>query len=220
MKKFTTILFDLDGTLLDTAQDMAYALNILLRERGKKALPFSEIRPMVSHGTPALIQLGFGINNTDSGYAALRERFLAIYMQHLVRYTRPFPGMLDLLNHFTKVGLQWGIVTNKPAYLAEPLLKTLGLFNQSACIVSGDTLDKCKPHPDPIWHACKLARCHVEETLYIGDSLNDITAGNHAGATTLVALYGYIATNEDPLSWGATGSIKHPKDVLAWIATA
>ena len=215
-----TILFDLDGTLLDTAPDLADALNTLLQENQREALPYEHIRPVVSHGGMALIKLGFNIDSSDAAFEALRQRLLDIYRENISRHTQPFPGINELLDNIEQRGLNWGIVTNKPGWLTEPLLKDLGLFERAACVVSGDTLAERKPHPAPMLHASKLANSPPPHYVYIGDAQRDIEAGNNAGMQTLVALFGYLQDGDDPRSWNASSMIEHPQDLLAWLDNA
>jgi phosphoglycolate phosphatase len=212
-----TILFDLDGTLLDTAPDLADALNTVLLENQHSPLPFEDIRPVVSHGGIALIELGFSLDRSDPAFEPLRQRLLEVYRENVSRRTQPFPGITELLDKLEQRGLNWGIVTNKPAWLTEPLLKDLGLFDRAACVVSGDTLDERKPHPAPMLHASKLANSRPEQCAYIGDAQRDIEAGNNAGMQTLVALFGYLQEADEPDTWNANNMIKHPQDLLAWL---
>ena len=215
-----TILFDLDGTLLDTAPDLADALNTLLQENQREALPYEHIRPVVSHGGMALIKRGFNIDSSDAAFEVLRQRLLDIYRENISRHTQPFPGINELLDNIEQRGLNWGIVTNKPGWLTEPLLKDLGLFERAACVVSGDTLAERKPHPAPMLHASKLANSPPHQCVYIGDAQRDIEAGNNAGMQTLVALFGYLQDGDDPRSWNASSMIEHPQDLLAWLDNA
>jgi 2-phosphoglycolate phosphatase len=212
-----TVLFDLDGTLADTAPDLAYALNTLLQEHHKPALPYATVRPVASHGAAGLIELGFGIARDAPGFTPLRERFIAIYRVHLTRETRLFPGMPELLDRLAARGLNWGIVTNKPAFLTDPLIEQLGLRDDAACVVSGDTTANRKPHPGPMLHASQLAGSKPEECLYVGDAARDIEAGNAAGMQTLVALFGYIGEQDHPEAWGANGLIRAPEEILDWL---
>jgi 2-phosphoglycolate phosphatase len=212
-----TVLFDLDGTLLDTARDMAYALNETLRERGKPALPLECIRPHVSHGSRALLALGFGLDSGDPGYDAARERLLAIYRDNLARETRLFPGMEIVLETLERNGLNWGVVTNKPAWLTDPLMTAMNLTSRASCIVSGDTTGNSKPHPEPLLHACRQAGSQPGQCIYVGDAPRDIEAGKNAGLQTLVALFGYLGPRDRPESWGADGSIERPEDLLVWL---
>jgi 2-phosphoglycolate phosphatase len=215
--RLRTVLFDLDGTLADTAPDLAYALNCVLRQQGRATLPYEVIRPVVSHGGAALISLGFGLGPDHAGYDNLREELLRIYKENLTRATTLFPGMAELLDTLEQRGMNWGVVTNKPSWLTDPLMAQLGLRRRAACIVSGDTTANRKPHPEPMLHACQLAGSSAPECLYVGDAERDIEAGRRAGMHTLVALFGYIDTQDTPGLWGADALIRHPLDVLAWI---
>jgi phosphoglycolate phosphatase len=212
-----TILFDLDGTLLDTAPDLADALNTVLLENQRSPLPLEDIRPVVSHGGIALIELGFNLDSSDPAFGPLRQRLLEVYRDNVSRRTQPFPGITDLLDNLEQRGLNWGVVTNKPGWLTEPLLKDLDLFDRAACVVSGDTLDERKPHPAPMLHASELANSRPEQCVYIGDAQRDIEAGNNAGMQTLVALFGYLQETDQPRTWNANSLIEHPQDLLAWL---
>ena len=215
--KVRYVLFDLDGTLVDTALDMASALNQALATHGKPPLPFEKIRPVVSLGSAAMILAGFNITETATDFIPLRDEFLEIYRNNLTRHSRLFPGMEQVLAELEKNGSRWGIVTNKPGWLTRPLLQGLGLDTRTNCIVSGDTLNHRKPHPAPLLHACQLLNCAPNDTLYAGDARRDVEAGINAGMTTLVAAYGYIGAADDPESWGADGLINSPAEILRWI---
>jgi len=211
------VLFDLDGTLADTAPDMAQALNLLLKEKDYQPLPFDTIRPWVSHGGLALVRLGFGEERGDVKLENLRQRFLEIYAENLCRETRLFPGIPQLLAILSENGFNWGVVTNKPGYLTEPLVAQLTIQPPPACIVSGDTTTNRKPHPEPMLLACNQAGSDPHECLYVGDAERDIHAGKQAGMKTLVALFGYITDSEDPETWGADGMIRAPMEVFDWL---
>lgn len=217
MSSLRTVLFDLDGTLADTAPDMAHALNLLLKEKDYEPLPFDTIRPWVSHGGLALVRLGFGEERGDVELENLRQRFLEIYAENLCRETHLFPGIAQLLAMLSENGFNWGVVTNKPGYLTEPLVAQLTIQPPPACIVSGDTTTNRKPHPEPMLLACKQAGSDPHECLYVGDAERDIHAGKQAGMKTLVALFGYITDSEDPETWGADGMIRAPMEVFDWL---
>ncbi|MBI5617644.1 MAG: phosphoglycolate phosphatase [Gammaproteobacteria bacterium] len=216
----THVLFDLDGTLLDTAPDLAYALNALCVRHGRPALPYETIRPQVSHGGAALVRLGFGIDDHAPGFEALRRELLDLYHANVARASRLFDGMDALLETIERAGLVWGIVTNKPGWLTAPLLDALGLESRPACVVSGDTLPQRKPHPAPLLHAAACMDGAPARCLYIGDAARDIEAGHAAGMITMAALYGYIPADEDPLSWNATAYVATPPDIGRWLALA
>lgn len=214
----TTVLFDLDGTLADTAPDLAFALNRLRLEQGRQELPFAAIRDHVSHGSTALVRIGFPeLDPKGDAFARLRQRFLEIYNENLYLDTRLFPGIESLLAYLEKQRMRWGVVTNKPAFLTDPLMRALGLFERAACVVSGDTTDERKPHPKPLLHACELAASAPAQCLYVGDASRDIEAGRAAGMHTLVALYGYIDDTQVPQDWGADGMIDDPRQILDWL---
>lgn len=213
-----TVLFDLDGTLADTAPDLAYALNCVLEEQGHPPLPFAAIRPIVSHGGIALIRFGFGLAPDHPRFATLRQRLLDIYRENITARTRLFPGINELLSQLEKQGLNWGVVTNKPGWLTDPLMEGLQLRTRAATIVSGDTLGERKPHPAPMLLACREAGSEPAQCLYLGDAERDILAGRNAGMRTLIALYGYIGDDDTPEAWGADGAVDDPKDTLAWLA--
>lgn len=212
-----TVLFDLDGTFADTAPDLAHALNRLLAEEGRAPLPFESIRPVVSHGSPGLLRLGFGLDPSDEAYARLRERLLALYAQNLCRATRLFPGIAELLAAIAARGGNWGIVTNKPGFLTAPLLKALAPPYPPACVVSGDSTAHRKPHPEPLLAACALAGSRPSQCVYVGDAERDIEAGRRAGMKTLVALFGYISDEDDPRRWEADGMVRAPHEILKWL---
>lgn len=217
MSHIRTVLFDLDGTLADTAPDLAFALNEVLREQGCAPLPFEQIRPVVSHGGLALIKLGFNIDETAPQFDALRQRLLAIYREHIVRHTTLFEGMAELLAEIEARGLNWGVVTNKPGWLTEPLLEGLALKARAATIISGDTLNERKPHPAPMLLACEQAGSTAAQCLYVGDAERDIEAGRNAGMQTLVALFGYIGDNDHPEQWQADGMVENAHAIMAWL---
>lgn len=212
-----TILFDLDGTLLDTAPDLAAALNQVLVENQRDPLPFASIRPWVSHGGVALIGNGFKLKPEHPDFEPLRQRLLEIYRANIAKQTRLFPGMAEVLDELDTRQLKWGVVTNKPGWLTEPLLEQLNLYSRCACIVSGDTLKQRKPHPAPLLHACAITGSQANECLYIGDAQRDIEAGRNAKMMTLIALFGYIDETEQPSEWQADGMLEQPSDILKWL---
>ena len=211
------VLFDLDGTFADTAPDLAYALNRLLAAHGRPPADYRRVREAASHGGRALIQVGFGLNPDHADFERLRQALLTLYRNDIQRHTRLFAGMPELLDRLEQQGLRWGLVTNKPGWLAEPLIAALGLHGRPTCVVSGDTTDHAKPHPGPILHACKLTASEPAACLYVGDAERDIRAGRSAGTATLVALFGYIGAQDRPREWGADGCIEHPLQVLDWL---
>jgi 2-phosphoglycolate phosphatase len=210
------VLFDLDGTLLDTAPDMIGALNALRLERGLKALPFDAARSSVSHGSTRLVKLGFPAADPLE-FAVLQRRFLELYRSDLGTHTRLFAGMDSVLSQLSARGVASGIVTNKPGWLTDPLLDQLGLRDRFACVVSGDTVSERKPHPLPMLHAAKLAGVDPDSCIYVGDAERDVQAAHAAGMPALVATYGYLHADEDWRAWGGDGFVQQPIDLLGWL---
>ncbi|MBE0439837.1 MAG: HAD-IA family hydrolase [Gammaproteobacteria bacterium] len=217
MQDFTAILFDLDGTLVDTAPDLAFALNSLLEEQGKSILPYETIRPIASNGADGLLELGFGSSDHDDLLPTLRERLLAIYQDNISRQSKLFGGMNEVLSALEQANITWGIITNKPAFLTDPLVKNLALHHRARCVVSGDTTPYSKPHPAPMMHACQLINVPPERCIYIGDAARDIEAGKNANMRTVAALYGYVGESDNPDNWQADAHINHPSEILQWI---
>jgi phosphoglycolate phosphatase len=209
-------MFDLDGTLLDTAPDMIGALNSLLAENRLDPLPEAGVRSSVSHGSSRLVRLGFP--EADSArFAALQNRFLEIYGATLSARTRLFAGMDSVLAELPRRGLKMGVITNKPARLTDALLAALGLSAKFVCVISGDTLSERKPHPLPMLHAANLAGAAPGDCLYLGDAERDVQAAHAAGMQAVVATYGYLASDEDWRAWGGDGFIDRPIDLLGWL---
>jgi phosphoglycolate phosphatase len=208
-----SILFDLDGTLADTAPDLSNALNAVRLSYKLPKLPIETIRPTVSQGAGVMIKVVFGIDEDDPEFDVIREKFLNIYSDNIAEETNLFKGIEGVLKKLEDDKKIWGIVTNKSSWLTIPLLKALSLDKRSACIVCGDTTGYTKPHPAPIIHACKQLKCDPVSTLFIGDAERDIKAGIEAGTKTAVALYGYINETDNPENWGADRMIKSPDEI-------
>ena len=196
------MLFDLDGTLVDTAPDMVRALQEMQLHHGVAPVGYDEGRANVSNGAMGLLRVGFPDSN-DVQRQGLVCEFVERYATRLADESRLFAGMATLLDKLDAGGLPWGIVTNKPSHLSEPLLELLDLAQRCVCIVSGDTLEQRKPHPAPLLHACKLAGVVPTDAIYVGDASRDIEAGRAAGMATIGAGYGYITFDDDPGAWGA-----------------
>jgi 2-phosphoglycolate phosphatase len=214
--RIDAVLFDLDGTLLDTAPDMIAALNGLRAEEGLDALPYDMARTQVSHGSSGLVSLAFPAAS-GSAFETLRTRFLALYNDRLADETRLFEGCEGVLDALEADGRPWGIVTNKPAFLTTPLLAALDLSRRAGCVVSGDTLPQRKPHPAPLLHAAMLLGIAPAHCLYVGDAERDIQSARAAGMAVLVARYGYLGPDDDPVAWAPDGEIQTPADLLGWI---
>jgi phosphoglycolate phosphatase len=208
------VLFDLDGTLIDTAPDMVGALNNLLIEEKRAPLPLESIRPYVSQGGLVLTRLGFNGHVDEAEIEPLRQRFLQHYRAIVAEESRLFDGYDTVLADLEARAIPWGIVTNKPEWLTHPLLEQLGLAARSAVVIGGDTLAQRKPHPLPLQVAAERIGVACDKCVYVGDDERDIIAGRAAGMQTLVAAYGYIEEGCDFHEWNADGVIDDPADLL------
>ena len=208
------ILFDLDGTLIDTAADMGGALNNLLLEEGLEPLPLDTIRPLVSQGGLVLTRLGFAGKVAEREIEPLRQRFLQHYHANVADESKLFDGYAEILDELEARSIPWGIVTNKPEWLTHPLLEQLDLAQRSGVVIGGDTLAQRKPHPLPLQVAAERLRVSCNNCIYVGDDERDIIAGKAASMKTLVAAYGYIEDATDIATWEADGVIDLPDDLL------
>lgn len=208
------VLFDLDGTLADTAPDLGFALNQQRLARGMPELPIEAVRSHASSGARGLLKIGFGIEPGQSGYDALRDEFLDIYEDNLARSSRLFPGVSALLEQIERRGLRWGIVTNKAERFTFPLLRALTLIERAACVICGDTTPNPKPHPAPLLAAAEKLGIPAQQCIYVGDDERDVQAGHAAGMPVVVARYGYLGNGKPPEQWGADGFIDTPAGLL------
>ncbi len=218
MTSIRAVLFDLDGTLLDTAPDLIFALNRLREEHDLPALDAAIIKPLAGLGSKFMIKQAFNIDDKDPAYPSLREQFLAFYQQHLVDSTQFFPQVETVLTHLDQQGIPWGIVTNKLTRHTQALLHALNLSHRPACVICGDSLATIKPDPAPILYACRLLKQDPLNCVYVGDTHSDVKASKAAGTKSLVALYGYRQADEDPYSWQADGYIQNPTEIIDWLA--
>ncbi len=208
------VLFDLDGTLIDTAPDMGGALNNLLIEENYPALPLADIRPFVSQGGLVLTRLGFAGRVGEDEIEPLRQRFLGHYRAIVADNSRLFDGCEAVLDRLESRGISWGIVTNKPEWLTHPLLQQLDLAGRAGVVIGGDTLPRRKPDPLPLTVAAERLGVDCRRCLYLGDDQRDIVAGKAAGMKTMVAAWGYIEPTIDYSAWGADAEIDHPLDLI------
>ena len=199
---FHGVLFDLDGTLVDTAPDMVAVLQAMQASHGREPVTYELGRSQVSNGAIGLLRTGFPGIEINIG-DALHQEYLERYAEALCESSRVFAGLEVLLDRLDAEGCLWGVVTNKPEHLTNPLLEALGLASRSACTVSGDSLPVRKPDPAPLLLACDMAGIDACRSIYIGDALRDIEAGLRAGMATIAAAYGYITEDDDPYNWGA-----------------
>jgi phosphoglycolate phosphatase len=213
----SAVLFDLDGTLADSAGDLASAVNRIRRERGLAPVSVAALRPHASAGARGLLGAGMGVTPNDAEYTLLRDRFLAYYAEALAETTALFDGIGCVLDALDVRGLRWGIVTNKAERFTQPVVEALGLTTRARAIVSGDTTAHPKPHPAPLLHAAELLEVAAAQCVYVGDDLRDVIAGNAAGMATIVAEYGYLGEPGCADDWPATGWIDAPLRLLDWL---
>jgi phosphoglycolate phosphatase len=215
----SVVLFDLDGTLADSAGDLALALNRIRDARGMEPVPPEELRPYASSGARGLLHRGMGVTTDHPEYEALREAFLVNYEACLATTTRLFAGIPEVLDDIEARGLRWGIVTNKHMRFTQRVIAALDLAQRAAVVVAGDTTAHAKPHPAPLLHAAKEVGVAPSRCVYVGDDLRDVEAGNAAGMPTIVAGYGYMGVGGDPRQWPATGWIDEPLQLRPWLPT-
>lgn len=207
------VFFDLDGTLIDTAPDMALALNLQLKVHNKKPLAFSEIRPWVSHGAAAMLKIGFQITPGDADFESFRNEYLQIYSENLAVDSKLFPDLDKLLTSLDARNIHWGVVTNKPEFLAIPLMAELGLKDRAASIVCGDTIKPSKPSPTPLFLACKEVKVTANQCVYVGDAIRDIQAAKSAGMYAIAAKYGYITEEDNFDSWNPDQTVTSSEEL-------
>ncbi|HEX7637592.1 MAG TPA: phosphoglycolate phosphatase [Burkholderiaceae bacterium] len=211
------VLFDLDGTLVDSAPDLAGAANRLRADHGLPPLPLAQLRPMVGSGARGMIGIAFGVKPGESRFEPLRDAFLDHYRQGLLMETRPFEGIEALLARLEAAGMPWGIVTNKATRYTLPIVEGLGLARRAAVVVCGDTTPHSKPHPEPLLSAARTIGVAPQSLAYVGDDLRDALAARAAGMPMLAAAWGYLGQGEPVSAWGADAVADAPADVLAWL---
>ena len=220
MAKIHAVLFDLDGTLIDSAPDLAGAGNDMRAARGLAALPFEQFRPMVGSGARGMVGIALQIGPADADFIALRDEFLLRYEQRMTKQTQVFDAMRPVLEALQAQGMPWGIVTNKAQRFTEPLVRALGLHARAATVVSGDTTPHAKPHPAPLLEAARQMKIEPQHCIYVGDDLRDVQAGRAAGMGTVAAAWGYLGIGEPIATWGADHVIESPARLLHLLAMA
>jgi N-acetyl-D-muramate 6-phosphate phosphatase len=216
--KVKAVLFDLDGTLIDSAPDLAGAANDMRLARGLPELPYSSFRPMVGSGARGMVGAGFSVDPDQAEFAALRDEFLSRYEQRMTQLTRVFSDVLPVLAALEAATVPWGIVTNKATRFASPLVEALNLQHRAAVLIAGDTTPYSKPHPEPLLEAARRIKVHPSECAYVGDDLRDVQAGRAAGMMTVAVRWGYLGFSEPIDAWGAHHIAALPADILALLA--
>ncbi|WP_323814641.1 HAD-IA family hydrolase [Cellvibrio sp. NN19] len=212
-KTIRAVMFDLDGTLLDTAPDFIVVVNQLLVEQGRPALPADTIRAGVSNGSKALIKLAFAIDEDNEQFEPLRQRLLELYLQNHSVHTKPFPGINELIAQLAAHNILWGIATNKPAMYTLPLMVDMNIQPPPASIICPDHVSAPKPNPESLFLAGTQLSCTPQEIIFIGDHKRDIDCGRDAGSITIAATYGYLDEGEDPATWNADHSVNHADEI-------
>lgn len=207
------VLFDLDGTLFDTAPDFILVLNQLRRQEQLPPLTDAAVRAVVSNGARAMIELGFGVQEGDARFESLRKRFLDLYLGHLAVKTLPFPGIEALLDRLAAANIAWGIVTNKPLTYTAPLLRAFPHLPAAGAVICPEHVAKRKPHPEAMLLACAQIGCQPEEAIYVGDHRRDIDAGRAAGMPTIACNYGYIDNGDDPANWNPDHRVDSAEEI-------
>lgn len=208
------VLFDLDGTLIDSAPDLGAAANAMRVRRGRAPLPLADYRPLAGAGARGMLQVAFDIGPGQDGFEPLKHEFFTEYQACLTRTTYAFDGVDALIASLVGSGVPWGVVTNKGERFTLPLTRAMPLFDSAATVISGDTTPHAKPHPEPLFEAARRLALSPADCLYVGDDLRDIQAGQAAGMRTVAALYGYLGLGADVAAWGADASISSPSGLL------
>jgi 2-phosphoglycolate phosphatase len=216
----SAVLFDLDGTLIDSAPDLAGAVNDLRQAHGLPALALAALRPMVGAGARGMVGVAFGVKPGDSTFEALRDAFLARYAQRMLSQTAVFDDMQPVLRALEQSGVRWGVVTNKAARFTEPIVDGLGLRHRMAALVCGDTTPHSKPHPAPLLEAARQLGVDSSACVYVGDDARDVVAGRAAGMATLAAQWGYLGDGDGVHEWGADAVLNVPSELLNWLQLA
>ncbi len=214
------VLFDLDGTLVDSAPDLAGAANELRAARGLPALPYERLRPMVGTGARGMVGTALGVKPGDDGFEALRDEFLALYERRLLRETAVFAAVEPMLQRLEACAVPWGIVTNKALRFAAPLVEGLALHTRAAVLIGGDSTPHAKPHPAPLLEAARRLGLAPQACAYVGDDHRDVVAGRAAGMATAAAGWGYLGAGEAIGDWGADIVVDAPPALLHWLELA
>ncbi|MBX3621586.1 MAG: phosphoglycolate phosphatase [Rhizobacter sp.] len=220
MAAIRAVLFDLDGTLIDSAPDLAGAGNDMRTARGLEPLPFERLRPMVGAGARGMLGVAMEVTPDDDDFIALRDEFLARYEQRMTRLTRIFDEVVPVLDALQASAMPWGIVTNKAERFTLPLVHALGLQSRAAALVSGDTTPHSKPHPAPLLEAARQLNLPPQQCIYVGDDLRDVLAGRAAGMGTVAAAWGYLGQGDPVHAWGADHLIESPAQLLNLLGLA
>ena len=216
-RRISAVLFDLDGTLIDSAPDLASSVNAMLQQRGRATLPYATLRPHAGSGARGMLGTAFDVRPAMAEYEALKDEFYWAYERRMLEQTRLFDAVASLLDALDERQLPWGIVTNKALRFAQPGAQALGLWQRAGALVAGDCTPHTKPHPAPLLEAARRMGLVPERCVYVGDDPRDIAAGRAAGMATLAAAWGYLGPDSPPQAWGADRVLDHPSELLHWL---
>ena len=219
-ENIAAVLFDLDGTLIDSAPDLGAAADLMRVSRGMSSLGLETYRPLAGSGARGMLSIAFGMGPQDPQFESMREEFFCNYEQCMTQRTYAFDGVAEMISSLAQSRLPWGVVTNKSARFTEPLTRGMPLFATAGAVVSGDTTPHAKPHPEPLLEAARRLGVEPTRCIYVGDDERDIIAGLAAGMGTVAADYGYLGDKADTAAWGAHARIKSPQELLQLLARA
>jgi phosphoglycolate phosphatase len=219
-ENISAVLFDLDGTLIDSAPDLGAAADQMRVSRGLPSLALDSYRPLAGSGARGMLSVAFGMTPQDPQFDTMREEFFCNYERCMTQRTYAFDGVAEMIRQLAEIGLQWGVVTNKSARFTEPLTRGMRLFTSAGAVISGDTTPHAKPHPAPLFEAARRLGLEPGRCIYVGDDERDIQAGLAAGMGTVAAEYGYLGDKADTSTWGAHARIKSPQELLQLLARA
>ena len=214
MPKIAAVLFDLDGTLLDSALDFHFVINQMLEQRGRQNLPLENLKHYVSNGARAMVSYAFDIDDKHPQFESLKTEFLQQYLQHLNVKSVLYPGVTQLKDFLHSHSIPWGVVTNKPALYTDLIMRQQQLSDHAAAVICPDHVSKTKPDPEPLFLACQQMQVEAENCCYVGDHIRDIQAGNSAGMKTIGCNYGYLNKGEQSSSWGADFTVDQPRQII------
>lgn len=213
-KPLRAVLFDLDGTLIDTAPDFAFVIDVMRKRRKLESIPYASVLQTVSDGSRGMVKMAFDALEDSAEFEALRQELLALYIEHLADSSQLFPGMEDVLRDIETRGLRWGVVTNKPVLYAEPLMRALNLHERCGALICPDHVAQRKPHPESLELACKQLNCASDEAIFLGDHHRDIEAGKNANMPTIACAYGYIHRDDPCTKWNADFIVHSAHELL------
>ncbi len=218
-KHLRAVLFDLDGTLIDTAPDFAFVIDVMRKRRQLEPIPYAKVLQTVSDGSRGMVQMAFDTSEDSAEFEILRQELLALYSEHLAVNSQLYPGMEEVLRHIETRGMRWGVVTNKPVLYAEPLMRALNLHERCGALICPDHVAQRKPHPEALELACRQLNCATDEAIFLGDHHRDIEAGKNANMPTVACAYGYVHPDDPCTKWNADFIVASAHELLPLLHT-